>query len=100
MAIRSRLAVTVVTRPTTSHEGSARSLPRVMRQSLPPLQETMMGVGMDGLYLAIAAPQHNVDIPAARLEAMKPSDWMPDFAHPWTRFALIIVIALAVAGLL
>ena len=31
---------------------------------------------------------------------MKPSDWMPDFTHPWTRFALIIVIALAVAGLL
>ncbi|HVI54779.1 MAG TPA: mechanosensitive ion channel domain-containing protein [Luteibacter sp.] len=31
---------------------------------------------------------------------MTPSDWMPDFAHPWTRFALIVVIALAVAGLL
>jgi len=31
---------------------------------------------------------------------MKLSDWMPDFAHPWTRFALIIVVALAVAGLL
>jgi small-conductance mechanosensitive channel len=31
---------------------------------------------------------------------MKPSDWVPDFAHPWTRFALIIVVALAVAGLL
>ncbi len=31
---------------------------------------------------------------------MNPSDWMPDFSHPWTRFALIVVIALAVAGIL
>ena len=23
------------------------------------------------------------------------SDWMPDIAHPWTRFALIVVIALS-----
>lgn len=31
---------------------------------------------------------------------MNPSDWMPDFTHPWTRFALIVTVALAVAGLL
>lgn len=31
---------------------------------------------------------------------MKISDWVPDLAHPWTRFALIIVISLVVAGLL
>ncbi|MDR6641495.1 small-conductance mechanosensitive channel [Luteibacter sp. 1214] len=28
------------------------------------------------------------------------SDWMPDLSHPWTRFALTVVVALAVAGLL
>jgi small-conductance mechanosensitive channel len=28
------------------------------------------------------------------------SDWMPDLAHPWTRFALIVVVALLVAGFL
>ncbi|MDF3981742.1 mechanosensitive ion channel [Luteibacter sp. PPL201] len=31
---------------------------------------------------------------------MSTSDWMPGVANPWTRFALIVVIALAVAGLL
>ncbi|UPG87363.1 mechanosensitive ion channel family protein [Luteibacter aegosomatis] len=31
---------------------------------------------------------------------MSPSDWMPDITHPWTRFALIVVVALAVAGIL
>src|SRR3954464_15789090 len=31
---------------------------------------------------------------------MKLPDWMPDLSHPWTRFALIVVVALAVAGLL
>ncbi|QWT21941.1 mechanosensitive ion channel family protein [Bacillus sp. NP157] len=30
---------------------------------------------------------------------MNPSDWMPDITHPWTRFALVVAIALAVAGL-
>lgn len=28
------------------------------------------------------------------------SDWMPDFSHPWTRFALILVIALLIAAFL
>jgi small-conductance mechanosensitive channel len=28
------------------------------------------------------------------------ADWMPDLTHPWTRFALTVVVALAVAGLL
>jgi len=27
------------------------------------------------------------------------ADWMPDIAHPWTRFALIVIIALVAAGL-
>jgi small-conductance mechanosensitive channel len=31
---------------------------------------------------------------------MNPSEWMPDLAHPWTRFALAVVVALVVAGLL
>jgi small-conductance mechanosensitive channel len=31
---------------------------------------------------------------------MNVPDWMLDFAHPWTRFALIVVIALAAAGFL
>ncbi|UPG91870.1 mechanosensitive ion channel family protein [Luteibacter aegosomaticola] len=30
---------------------------------------------------------------------MNSSDWMPDITHPWTRFALVIIIALAVAGI-
>jgi len=30
---------------------------------------------------------------------MTSADWMPDIAHPWTRFALIVVIALVAAGL-
>ena len=31
---------------------------------------------------------------------MNLTDWMPDFAHPWTRFALAVVVALVVAGVL
>lgn len=31
---------------------------------------------------------------------MNSSDWMPDISHPWTRFALVIIIALVVAGLI
>jgi len=41
-----------------------------------------------------------MDMRDVRLSHMNPSDWMPDFSHPWTRFALIVVIALAVAGIL
>lgn len=31
---------------------------------------------------------------------MSLSDWVPDITHPWTRFALIVVIALVAAGIL
>lgn len=31
---------------------------------------------------------------------MKFPDWMPDISHPWTRFALVVVIALVVSGIL
>lgn len=31
---------------------------------------------------------------------MSLSDWVPDISHPWTRFALIVVIALVAAGIL
>lgn len=31
---------------------------------------------------------------------MNSPDWMPDITHPWTRFALVVVIALLVAGLI
>jgi small-conductance mechanosensitive channel len=32
--------------------------------------------------------------------SMKFPDWMPDISHPWTRFALVVVIALVVSGIL
>jgi len=31
---------------------------------------------------------------------MNSPDWMPDITHPWTRFALVLIIALLVAGLI
>jgi small-conductance mechanosensitive channel len=30
---------------------------------------------------------------------MNSPEWMPDISHPWTRFALVVIIALAVAAL-